>query len=150
MSADLPGRDSQSDSAPKLDDALLKYREQLVTLEQLSQTSLDREVMALSGGALGVSFAFVEKFLGGNPTQEVGFLVAAWAAWVGSLLCVPGSHYCSTLAMRKAIDQVDNGTVRKETPGGRYDVIISCLNGSGGVLFLAGAALAGFFVFSNI
>ena len=141
---------TKAPTPPKLDPALLAYREQLVTLEQKSQGEYDRTVMALSGGALGVSFAFVDAFLKDGPAQDAHFLALAWASWVASLVCVLTSHYFGTLAIRKAIGQVDRGVVRSETPGGLFDLLTTGLNGAGGLLFVLGAALAGFFVSANV
>ncbi len=66
------------------------------------------------------------------------------------MAAILASHFFSTLAMRKAIEQVDAGTVRNETPGGRYHKMLVALNASGGVLFIVGLVLAGIFVVANV
>lgn len=130
--------------------ALRQYREKLVELAQRSQTDFDRTVIALSGGALGVSFAFVKDFLGGRIPQCTGFLMAAWAAWITSLLLVLWSYYFSALSMRKAISQLDAGTIRSQRTGGWFAVAIAWLNALGGLSFLVGIGFAAGFVFANV
>ena len=66
------------------------YRDVLTALETKSQTEYDRLVVALSGGALGISFAFVERFVGDDPPLALWALMAAWVAWVCSLALVLG------------------------------------------------------------
>ena len=46
-----------------------QYRTALSALEQKSQAEYDRLVVLLSGGALGISFAFVEGFIGDDPPR---------------------------------------------------------------------------------
>ena len=132
------------------DDATLaEYRAHLLELEHKAQTSFDRTVLTLSGGALGISFAFVRDFIGTESVSDVGFLVGAWAGWIASLTMVLLSHYFSTLALRRAIEQVDAGTIYNEQVGGHYDVFVKWLNGLGGLSFVIGLVLIGFFVISN-
>ena len=78
--------------------ALREYRAQLVEAEVKAQTAFDRTVLTLSGGALGLSFAFVRDFIGSGAPERTEYLVAAWVGWVVSLSMVLASHYFSTLA----------------------------------------------------
>ena len=61
---------------------LKQYREDVLATEQKSQAEYDRLVVALSGGALGVSFAFVERFIGDDPPRVLWTLMVAWVVWV--------------------------------------------------------------------
>ncbi len=88
------------------DDA--KYRDQLLGTSKRSQELFDRTLLALSGGALGVSFAFVQQFIGSSPMLDRANLVHAWEAWVGSLVASLLSHYASTLAHERAIVDLDH------------------------------------------
>lgn len=126
-----------------------KYREQLASFEQRAQAIFDRTVIALSGGALGVSFALIDKFRAGAPPRSLGFLMAAWAAWTLSLTAVLLSHYFGTLAVRKALGQASSGTLYTERVGGRFDVAVVWLNGVGALLFVVGVAPMGVFVWLN-
>ena len=127
-----------------------KYRDTLIELEQKSQTEYDRLIVMLSGGALGISFAFVDRFVGDDPPRVLLALVVAWGAWTGSLACVLWSHYTSVKSMRKAVMQVDNDELDKDRVGGNYDCFLEILNPLGGVLFIIGAISAGVFVSCNV
>jgi len=131
-------------------DHLKEYRAQLVTLEQQSQASFDRTLLTLSGGALGVSFAFVKDFLAGTQPLKAGFLVGAWGCWVGSLALVLASHYFSVLATRAAIEQVDAGRIYAEAPGRAFATVTKSLNLIGGLAFIGGLVLIAVFVDANL
>ena len=126
------------------------YRDVLTALETKSQTEYDRLVVALSGGALGISFAFVERFIGDDPPLALWALMAAWVAWVCSLALVLGSHFFSTQALRKAVTQVDEKKINTERVGGNYDRVLVCLNAIGGITFILGTSFAGVFFLCNL
>lgn len=131
-------------------DALKSYRAQLVDLENRSQTTFDRTVLTLSGGALGVSFTFVEQFIGSGPAARSGFLLAAWMAWTASLAIILLSHYFSTLAIRATIEQVDAGKIYEERPGRWYDTAVKWANLLGALLFILGVIFVVVFSMSNL
>jgi len=106
--------------------------------------------MALSGGSLGVSFTFLDKFLADRTPEQPGALILAWGLWTSSLTLVLASHYFSALAMRKAIEQVDAGKTGAEVPGGLYDSLIKWTNALGGLGFVAGVLAMARFVYINL
>lgn len=126
-----------------------EYRSFLIEAEQAAQEHFDKTVLTLSAGAFGVSFAFVENVVGAAP-QAVGWLLAAWIAWGASITAVIASFYFSTLSLRRAIEQVDAGSIHEETPGGFYTTITNVLNFAGGSLFFIGALLIVVFVAKNL
>ena len=117
---------------------LREYRSQLIEAEHAAQASYDRTVLALSGGALGLSITFVDKFIGDAVSSGNGLLLASWILWALSLSCILVSHYLSALSMRKALHQLDAGLIRDEHPGGWFDGATAVLNPIGGALFLTG------------
>ena len=141
---------------------LAAYRNVLIALETKSQTEYDRLVVALSGGALGISFAFVERFVGDDPPLALWTLVAAWVAWVCSLALMLGSHFFSTKALRKAVIQVDKNlrkavakvneekTDTERVWSNNYDRIVGCLNAFGGITFILGTSFVGVFFLFNL
>jgi hypothetical protein len=133
-----------------MDKSLNEYRAQLLETEQKSQATFDKTLLSLAGGALGVSFAFVRQFVGEGVASRPGALLVAWACWIASLAVVLLSHYFSTLAIRKAIEQVDAGTIAGERPGGKFDTAVTVLNAAGGLLFIAGLFAITFFVQANL
>lgn len=123
------------------------YRNWLIAAEQKSQYDFDKTVLTLSGGALGVSFVFLKDVVGPQPLASAGFLMFAWLAWAFSAFSILASFYLSHLALRRAIKQVDDGSIHDQKPGGKLSCYTSVLNASGGVLFLV--AICSFTVFAG-
>lgn len=131
---------------PPLDD----YRKWLIQAEHKAQDDFDKTVIALSGGALGISFAFVKDIVGPGQIHYSGFLVGAWIAWALSLLGVLFSFWTSHMALRVSIKQCDDGTIYRDTPGGRYSNWTKSLNLCGAIALCIGVLLMAAFVYTNI
>jgi len=104
----------------------------------------------LSGGALGISFAFVDKFLAHHPPVRPDLLVLAWTCWAASVALVLSSFYLSHMALRKAISQTDEDEIRSVRPGGVASLVVDACNCGTGVFFLAGVVLMVVFVRFNM
>jgi hypothetical protein len=130
-------------------DSLAEYRKFLVAAEQKSQEDFDKTVLALSGGALGISFTFLKDVIGANPISQPMLLFSAWVAWAFSTFAVLASYYLSHLALRRAIAQVDKGTIYKQRPGGALALWTAGLNATGAMLFLVGVLCITLFAGSN-
>ncbi len=131
-------------------DQAQEYRDHLLLAEKDAQQDFDKTVFALSGGAIGVSFAFVSDIVDPQAMVSVKNLIWAWGSWAGSLLCVLFSYYFSHLALRKTINQVDEGKLNQEHRGGFSDYAIALLNPAGALLFVAGLVLMIIFVNLNL
>lgn len=129
---------------------MAEYRKWLVAAEQKSQEDFDKTVLSLSGGALGISFVFLKDVVGPQPIVLSGFLLAAWLTWAFSTFSVLTSFYLSHLALRRAIGQVDDGTIHKQTPGGAFACLTAILNATGAVLFLVGVCCITVFAGANL
>ena len=129
---------------------LLDYRKALVAAEQKAQEDFDKTVLSLSGGALGISFVFLKDVVGVNPIAHPSFLFLAWVSWAFSTFFVLASYHLSHLALRRAISQVDDGTIYDQRPGGVFANWTAFLNGSGAVLFLTGVCFITLFAYSNL
>ena len=145
MAADKP---ASTDSVRVAE--LREYRQSLVAAEQKCQDDFDKTVLSLSGGALGVSFIFVKDIVGSNPISNSSWLLLAWLAWAFSSLAVLMSFFSSHLALRKAIQQCDNGTIYGQKPGGLLSDLTRNLNAAGALLFFCGLCLMTAFVFKNL
>lgn len=141
---------SVEDQKAKIDEVDPDYRQWLVVAEQKAQEDYDKTVLTLSGGALGISFAFVQDIVGEGPIQHSSWLVAAWIFWALSTSAMLGSFFVSRLALRKAILQCDDGSIFCKPPGGFYTYLTRWLNGSGALLFLLGVCFMAAFVKTNI
>jgi hypothetical protein len=124
-------------------------RAHLVELRQHAEASYDRTVLSLSGGALGLSLAFMERLMGPAPFTAPVPLRIAWVAWGASLLVVLASHYLSSVALTKAIGQLDDGAQDLSSLGEPWNTITRCLNLAGGLLFLGGLAAFMTFIFCS-
>lgn len=127
-----------------------EYRSQLLEYAKQSQTSYDTTLISLSGGALGISFAFVNQFIGDDPMVGFQLLVIAWTCWIISLVTVLFSFDTSNRALRKVVESMDRGQPLSENPGGRLDRLTSWLNAISGILFAIGVMAIMWFAISNI
>ena len=145
-----PAAPAAPPQGPEPPDPLQDYRKQLVEAAHKSQENFDKTVLALSGGALGVSFTFLKEVVGTAPIKGPEFLVGAWIAWALSAFAVLLSYYLSHMALRVAIRQVDDGTIYKSRPGGVYARFTAVLNISGATLFVLGVLAITLFASSNL
>lgn len=122
------------------------YRKSLEPLERQMRSQYCKAVMALSGGALGLSFSFLKEIVGKKGIVSGGYLLAAWVCWGASVTCTLFSFYTSALALRRAVDQVDN----EEAPGGWLDRLTEVLDFASGLLFLVGVIALVLFVGRNL
>ena|ERR1051325_230287 len=129
---------------------IAEYRGLLTETEQKSQSEFDKCVLALSGGALGLTFTFAKNIIPAEVIVHPWYLLTAWVSWALSSTAVLLSFFFSTLALRKAIRQLDQGTIGMGRPGGWWDCATSSLNLIGLVLFLTGLATAITFLSYNL
>lgn len=120
------------------------YRNLLTKTEQESQAAYDKATLTLSGGALGLSFAFVKDFIGSDPMALSWALLLAWISWALSATSILTSFYLSQQALREAIRQLDCGD-SMQRPGGWRDALTAKLNCSGLCLFALGLVMMIFF-----
>jgi MFS family permease len=129
---------------------IAEYRGLLTKTEQESQAEFDKTVLALSGGALGLSFAFLTDIVGPERMVHSGYLLWSWIFWGSSSAAVLLSFFTSQLAIRKAINQLDNKKIGMERPGGICDALTAGLNLSGLVCFLLGLLMMIIFLNYNL
>jgi len=60
----------------------------LIAAEQKSQDDYDKTLVSLSGGALGISFVFIEQIIGDNKVISEWILISAWSVWCFSLASI--------------------------------------------------------------
>ena len=125
------------------------YRQHLMAAEQKSQSEYDKWVITLSGGALGVSFAFLKDVVGTKSIVSTGWLLAAWICWALGISSGLASHFFSSLALRRAIKQTDEKIIYVIRPGGWMSGLTFGLNIAAGVLFLCGVLSIIAFVAKN-
>jgi len=63
-----------------MDKHLLKYRQELIDAKNASQDQLDKALLTLSAGAVGITIAFLESITSIPPVWP-GLLYASWFFW---------------------------------------------------------------------
>ena len=126
------------------------YRDHLVVARQKAQEDYDKTVVTLSGGALGVTFAFLEKVTGNGPAAIPELLFAAWLCWAASITSVLTSYFLSRLSLHKAIEQVDSDEPPPQNAGGWMRVATEIFNVLSGIFFVFGVLGAAIFVLHNL
>lgn len=126
------------------------YRAQLLEYAKESQTSYDTTLITLSGGALGISIAFINQFVGDDPIRYFALLAISWICWVVTLTLVLFSFYTSTKALHSAVRQIDSEKPLSARPGGFLDRLTGLLNFLSGVLFVVGVITMVWFALVNL
>jgi hypothetical protein len=88
-------------------EAYLEERRSLVDAEIEQARSYDKAILTLSAGALALSLTFVHELAPKFDKWTIGWLVAAWAAFILSLLATLISFQVSQWAFREARDSLD-------------------------------------------
>ena len=78
----------KDESERTMDEKLEKYRNQLIEIEQEVGESFLKTILTLSGGALGISFAFIKNVVGKGPIKASDTLIVAWTFLTISLASV--------------------------------------------------------------
>ena len=131
-------------------DPLAQYRKWLVETEHQASRDFDKAIMTLSAGALGISIAFVRDLAPQPVLHSVKWLGYAWASLSLSLLAILISLLISQFALRRAIGQVDKGTIRTEHPGGLLATLTVILNILAALALIAGVGSLAFFALANV
>ncbi len=131
------------------DEKINEYRNILIAAEQKSQDDYDKTLVSLSGGALGISFVFIEQIIGDNKVISEWILISAWSVWCFSLASIVFSFFCSRLALRKTINQCDINDYSGGV-GGLASKITDWLNALSGLSFIIGVVLIIVFCSKNL
>lgn len=126
------------------------YRNMLIETEQRISEQFDKTILTIAGGALAISLAFIKNVIGNGNMQAGWLLGISWASLTACLVLILVSFYFSLLAYRKAQDQVDNETIRNETPGGYFSKIVSTSNAAGILLLCIGLVTLFIFAYENL
>ena len=85
----------------------IKYRTELLRLQESMQSEYDKAVLTLSGAAFAGSFAFLKEVMGVAKLATESFLQLAWFFWGVAMVAVLASYWSSARAMEKAVEQLD-------------------------------------------
>lgn len=131
-------------------DNLKQYRTSLAETVRTLNESYDKMLLTLSGGALGLSIAFLKDVVTLDNVKNPELLLLSWVAFIVSLASVLGRVMFGIEAHRKAIAQVDDGTIYKNKPGGRFSSLTRVLHILSAASLLIGLILIAVFAYRNI
>jgi hypothetical protein len=120
-----------------------RHRERLLELHEKATQSFDRAIMALSGGALAVSIAFIHDVA--RDPRHTWVVGLAWVSFAASLLAILGSFLTSEAAIVKMIGQID--AAAEEIERGR---VTDWLNRFAAGAFVIGTILLVAFAWLNV
>ena len=105
----------------KLDNEDLKnYRDFLVKADHQASLNYDKAVMTLAGGALGISITFLKDIVPYPLPETKILLYISWISLSVSLASILVSYLFSMASLRKAMRQVDDGTIYSKNGGGVF------------------------------
>lgn len=132
------------------DPELKKYRASLVDTLRFLNASYDKLLVTLSGGALALSIAFLKDVIKLEHVHYSNFLLYAWLAFILSLASVLGRVMFGIEAYRRAIRQVDKGTIYEQKVGGIHSLFTRVLHIGSASFLLIGLLLLALFAFQNV
>jgi hypothetical protein len=95
------------------DESLADYRKLLEQAYDKQSEAYDKTVIALSGGALGISMTFLHEIVPSPLGGTLWLLGAAWSAFAFSILAILVSILTGQWALRRAMCQVDLESTRR-------------------------------------
>ena len=115
-----------------------EYRNNLIASKQSSQNTLDKYLISLSSGALGLSIIFVNNIIKDNSIYCKSLLTISWILFSITILLVLISFFSSIHSFSKAISQTDSNSIHNEEPGGTWNIFTKILNVINIIFFILG------------
>jgi hypothetical protein len=86
-----------------------QYTQELYKVLTYSNTQFDKQVLFIASGALGISFAFIDKLVPQlDSATNKCFLIYSWYAFAGVIFISLVSHLVSSFSIRWRIENPDN------------------------------------------
>lgn len=117
-----------------------------------SISDFDKNLLYITSGALGISFAFIEKIVPLCCAVHKEYLMASWAILAFTILLTLGGNYVSVIFIDASIRNYDsNATNRSYSQKEKlFNTIIHFINILSVITLIAGIALTVIFVYKNI
>ena len=131
-------------------DEIKKYREGLVETQRKLNESYDKLIITLSGGSLALSITFLKDIVGSDKINCPLFLLIAWALFVLSLASILLEILFGIKAHKKAIRQIDDGSIYEEKVGGNSSFWSSAGHWVASISLILGLIFIAIFAFKNI
>jgi hypothetical protein len=131
-------------------DELKEYRSGLVETQRKLNESYDKLIITLSGGSLALSITFLKDIIGSNQINHPILLLIAWGLFVLSLAAVLGEILFGIKAHKKAIIQVDSGTIHQQKVGGKSSYISTATHWLAAICLVTGLLFISAFAYCNL
>lgn len=128
------------------------YRHDLLSIQKEQIISYDKAILSLSGGALGITIAFSDKFGGSTIPTVTWALLAAWAAFSIAIAFNVLSYLFSSYDMEVEIEKVRQSIImggEELASGNRWRRATQCVNILALVAFIGGVGLFGYHAYST-
>jgi cytochrome b subunit of formate dehydrogenase len=146
--------EEQEDKRPLPLDKYLEHRQSLQQTLHDQARSLDKGILTLSSGALGLSIAFIDKIAPHPVCWTKGVLAASWVLFAFAVLSTLFSFLTSQASHRRLIEEWDFTWSNQKEPEGHAkdyaDVLTRCLNVASVLLFFAGVFALVIFAIGNL
>lgn len=133
-----------------MDNDMANYRALLIDTLRALNEAYDKILVTLSGGALGLSIVFLKDVISDDMIVGSQFLIGAWFGFILSLSAVLGRILFGIEAYRRAIRQVDDGTIRNGRVGGVPSKISRGCHIASAVFLLLGLFFIAMFSYMNV
>src|SRR4051794_14101065 len=124
----------------------LSYRDWLVKAHHVASQDFDKALMALAGGALGISLAFIHD-VAPHPGHK-GWLEVSWGSLSGSLLLILVSFLTSQSALLSTIGRHQRGVANPHRQAFAWATV--ALNWLSAMAFVVGVACLVRFALYNV
>ena len=113
---------------------------------------IDQTILTLSGGALGISITFFDKFIGPSGVALPYLLALAWLVLIWSVLLVLLGMHVSQRAIERHLDDLEKFSVAPlgtKFPSNPWAKFTETSNKVASVLFAVGLICLAIFAFAN-
>jgi hypothetical protein len=86
-------------------DRLWNFRNELLGIQEKSQSEYDKTIVIVSSGGLAATIGFFDKLPDGTPST---LIFISWAFWAISLIAVITSHAGSVHSTKKIVSKLDS------------------------------------------
>lgn len=136
--------------AAESDEQEQQHRRWLVEAEHTASRDFDRNVVILSGGALGLSITFVREFVPVPVECSWPWIALSWTLLTLSLLAILVSMLTSQHALRQAVREIDEETAHDvKRPGGSFATVTGYLNVASAIALVLGLVCLVVFALMN-
>ena len=134
--------------------AYLDQRQALIDIEVDSSNRLDRGILTLAGGALGLSITYIEKIAPEPSPSTLWLLGFSWFLLLATLLVSLASHLTSQSGMRRQRDildlELEKDELTEDEKKNKWSLATHYLNISSMVTFSLGVILLCVFTLCNL